>query len=62
MGYCLMCGMLRKTRGGICEQCRIDRSTADLPARKVKRLRRRIEEERRADAGKGGLHQDSAEA
>ena len=38
MGYCLMCGKLRDTIGGLCMQCRADRATSGIPAAKMKRL------------------------
>lgn len=60
MGYCLLCGRLRDTRDGVCEQCRIDRNTAHLPAQKVERLRRLNAEGRHAHAREGRPRKDRA--
>lgn len=46
MGYCLACGKLRETRGGFCEQCRIDKYVKGEPERKAERSRRKREPRR----------------
>lgn len=51
MSYCLSCGMLRKTKYGMCERCRVDESTRKgINARHATRKAGARKRTRRADA------------
>lgn len=49
MPYCLSCGKLRPTRGGFCDECKIDEYVKREPDRKIAQMRKQREAERAAE-------------
>ena len=43
MPYCMSCGKLRETVGGLCDQCRADRAKPKLAERRERRARERAD-------------------